>query len=1203
MLAKHPPDDDTLDSGNLTAGASVALSDQLNPLATLDPSVRRPFPDTPTTTAAAAATTTTTSTTTSPRPQKSASPAAAPARLPRTSSLLPLPRTGAAAATTTTALTPAYSPGETPSFNADFLPPSENLPDTPPNESDYETDLALKSSSFTIEPLLPLMPAIARPGPPSDSIGRRRHSSLEALPGGEAGDSDILAATSHTQNASASSGGELFSQMSYEETREPYAPLHNHSRRRSSRGSTDFANKSRGTKPPSQKVMLSRALQMANTAVQLDNAQNFEGARRSYVEACDLLRQVLLKTTADEDRKKLDAIRRTYDSRIEELDQILPWQAMNNKELPPPPENANDFNDDFLQASILEVESEINALSSARAEAALPHQRKRQDSRYFSDSSLDAARSARLKSEQPSLHSTFSRSTQKIRPAEEYLSDGNQTSQPLVNRRASSPRNPLHERCDSGERGMGSESYNSGSWSGSRDSAGHFRDGSQNSWLDPIHESGGSSSTSVNSRDSSRPRSEHFRKDSGNDTEVEFDTALDAAIEAAYDDGFEPMNPRDYEIIDRTEEIVTKALRKVEEARERLGPTDRGSHPNDDQQPAARPRDEPQQLDGFYDDTLSSDEEELILEGMTREYNFDDFLTKTDQKSSLSHRPESRNKEAQAETQLGKQAYGISVRSRAATVEGSGLHHIQHQHVATKGWQPSAPPPQQSLPELPTSRAASPGLSVRSRRLSGHNPKQLKIQTNPLRQPSATSHGESTQTETITEVNSAVEAAAMEERPQTSRSMRKVTPPMMDAPVPVPVSGVQEPAVMASPPDRRTQLDADDGHAGHSGSPRMSRLRKNFSSSSLRSLKSRNLSLSNFDDVFDRSPGTPSSLHIGSAGKPAIPALPTPLAVALREQMEAASPASFYLFEDNIHLPATPGSPNPMVLDPPVALEPCPSDVMLRPFWLMRCLYQTLAHPRGGYLSTKLFVPRDVWKVKSVKLKSVEDKISNCDLLTAALLKLAKVDTCDADALLEEMQTLEGILEQVQHALTRKLGNDVGVHGSGVLFKEASNVVEGDGVPVVPRTSSVSGKSSSFSWRRLRSKNSNLGLGGVYSSRSAGPSEGSKESGTMPTLPMTPQPTSRPPKREITQAQFLGPNANYMHALARLFDAAQAIDLIARQVDDPGLKHADKTQVGLELCTRHAAEFFGFYVCRFVLVDLGLLLDKFIKRGSEWVLA
>jgi hypothetical protein len=61
-------------------------------------------------------------------------------------------------------------------------------------------------------------------------------------------------------------------------------------------------------KPPSQKAMLSRALQKANTAVQLDNAQNFEGARRAYAEACAVLQQVLLRTTGEEDRRKLEAI-------------------------------------------------------------------------------------------------------------------------------------------------------------------------------------------------------------------------------------------------------------------------------------------------------------------------------------------------------------------------------------------------------------------------------------------------------------------------------------------------------------------------------------------------------------------------------------------------------------------------------------------------------------------------------------------------------------------------------------------------------------------------------------------------------------------------------------------------------------------------------------------------------------------------------
>jgi hypothetical protein len=54
--------------------------------------------------------------------------------------------------------------------------------------------------------------------------------------------------------------------------------------------------------------MLSRALQKANTAVQLDNAQNFEGARQAYGEACELLQHVLQRTSADEDKRKLEAI-------------------------------------------------------------------------------------------------------------------------------------------------------------------------------------------------------------------------------------------------------------------------------------------------------------------------------------------------------------------------------------------------------------------------------------------------------------------------------------------------------------------------------------------------------------------------------------------------------------------------------------------------------------------------------------------------------------------------------------------------------------------------------------------------------------------------------------------------------------------------------------------------------------------------------
>ena len=81
-----------------------------------------------------------------------------------------------------------------------------------------------------------------------------------------------------------------------------------HSRTRSQTSKRGESSQKGKANKPSQKAMLSRALQKANTAVQLDNAQNFEGARLAYLEACDLLQQVLQRTSAEEDKRKLEAI-------------------------------------------------------------------------------------------------------------------------------------------------------------------------------------------------------------------------------------------------------------------------------------------------------------------------------------------------------------------------------------------------------------------------------------------------------------------------------------------------------------------------------------------------------------------------------------------------------------------------------------------------------------------------------------------------------------------------------------------------------------------------------------------------------------------------------------------------------------------------------------------------------------------------------
>lgn len=98
-------------------------------------------------------------------------------------------------------------------------------------------------------------------------------------------------------------------EMPYHQTQDPRGG-HGHARQRSGKSSTDSTSKNKSSKP-SQKATLSRALTKANYAVQLDNTSDTHGARAAYSEACELLQQVLSRTSAPEDKQKLEAIVRT----------------------------------------------------------------------------------------------------------------------------------------------------------------------------------------------------------------------------------------------------------------------------------------------------------------------------------------------------------------------------------------------------------------------------------------------------------------------------------------------------------------------------------------------------------------------------------------------------------------------------------------------------------------------------------------------------------------------------------------------------------------------------------------------------------------------------------------------------------------------------------------------------------------------------
>lgn len=711
------------------------------------------------------------------------------------------------------------------------------------------------------------------------------------------------------------------------------------------------------------------------------------------------------------------------------------------------------------------------------------------------------------------LQSSFSRSREYL-PEERHVlqrpSEDPYMPPPLSPRRPRSPQKPedrvspdMPVRTDfSMPSNRSDQSYGHGR-APSRESA---------SWLDPINESGGSSASSVHSRTSSfHVRRRQLRPASG-DTEAEFDAALDAAVEAAYDDGYEPMDGYARADSPIQEDVVARALYRVQLAKERVRETEREVY--EEEQRLKQRKDSNTMVADFYDDG-SSEDEERILEEMTRSLAADDF----GRAPSRTLPRESDSSGFTSRTWHSSQGSNPPTATTLSTV-------IEPSPVLAKTNEPPAPPPAHALPQLPPKpgmavpRSQSPNgsQSVRNRRLSGQNPKQLKIETGRFGAASQLSQ---------------IPADELDDEEADLRMARDKRGSESSAVSP---TTTQPPLAPASPTmDTVAPEDASD----RTDSPVVypPTLRKNYSSSSLRSLRSRNMSVSNLDEASDLSPSTPLSNGFNANSRmAAMPPLPTPLAAAFGSKGGAAG--GLHLFDDTFHTPKSPGSPTSLMGDGPAMLEPCPNDYMLRPFWLMRCLYQTLVHPRGGYLSNKLFIPREVWKVKGVKLRNLEDKISSCDYLTAALMKLAKVDTLDADAVLEEMQSLEGVLEQVQSTLTRKLGVEVGVQGTGSMF-QASNASEAD-IPVnVPRSASISGKAG-FSWRRLRPKNSNTNLTSSYNLKTASIESG-KESPTVDTLPMTAHPTSRPAKRDVHSASFAGPHASYMGSLARLFDAAQAI--------------------------------------------------------------
>ena len=721
------------------------------------------------------------------------------------------------------------------------------------------------------------------------------------------------------------------------------------------------------------------------------------------------------------------------------------------------------------------------------------------------------------------------------------------------------------------------------------------------SWLDTIDESGGSSASSVHSRRSSvGVRRKRIRAPSGA-TEAEFDAALDAAVEAAYDDGFEPADYEEEELVQEPlyqvddQDFMSEVRRNVELAKERVREAEREaaiSLAKDRERRRLKgklfERDRSDSINAEYGQD-EADEEERMLEEMTRDYIMDDSQYALHSKSALPRQSDSSGFSGRTAASSISSVPTTAGTSLSALVELPSIPAIPSQLQTKSHPPPSYPPPSAALPPPPSNPSPSastlelpvkevqpsiprsgvtPLLGVRNRRLSGINKKQLKIETNTTSNNVVGPETTSARLLATVPSHDVMQAlsGSLDTRPVELDTLeipsnvpfkpflQQSSARQVSSPFPAPTSASAASSESPATPglSKVNSITSDDSvppiptspaRFTNKTHPGAATLRKNWSSSSLRT---RSTTISS-PDPSENSTSTPlSSVFSTTSHYRRAPSsvLTLPTSTSGGYASPFTTTGGLYLFDSDIHSATSPGSPNPLVANSPIPLEPCPDSFLLRPFWLLRCIYQTIAHQRGGYISTRLFVPRDIWRIKNVKLKGIEEKVSSCDLLTAALLKLARVDTLDADRVLVEMQTLETVLDQVQANLSKKLGSDVGMQGSSNIFKVSSPTDETLSLAetMSSKTTNLPGKSYLSSWRKLRSKGS-MTSGPSPTITTTMSKDGLRETLTMSSLPMSSLANPRFPKRNPSRVQYIGPNANYMGALARLCDAVQILGM------------------------------------------------------------
>ncbi|KAK9363364.1 hypothetical protein V1504DRAFT_445848 [Lipomyces starkeyi] len=277
------------------------------------------------------------------------------------------------------------------------------------------------------------------------------------------------------------------------------------------------------------------------------------------------------------------------------------------------------------------------------------------------------------------------------------------------------------------------------------------------------------------------------------------------------------------------------------------------------------------------------------------------------------------------------------------------------------------------------------------------------------------------------------------------------------------------------------------------------------------------------------------------------------------------------------------------------ALPTRPADPIARPFWLMRNIHTALTSPNGGLITDRLRLSPQIFLGTGVKLRSLELKISACESMNSALLHFE--DDPSVQGIIDLVREMDKVEGRLQPILVPE-GSDY-THGFGAFGDDfftptrkaaAATLYSGPGSDAASvRSASVASEPSSqklLSWKKIKSwtVSGPKGTGGSTTSLAQ------SDTGTMTEYYI--------PRKDLdgkdAEESLRGPLSMYVNVLIVLFYRAQVIEQV------PSLLSADnlpmQTKARVDLAVRRASEFFGQVICKFVLADIGELMDKYVKR-------